>query len=76
VFEPFFTTKGGQGSGLGLSIVNGIVRQGGGGVTVDSHPGHGATFRVFMPRLEQVRTPAPVADAVDPPIAGRPVGTI
>ena len=76
VFEPFFTTKGGQGSGLGLSIVNGIVRQCGGGVTVESHPGQGATFRVFLPRLEQVRPPVPAPEPADPPIAGRPVGTI
>ena len=77
VFEPFFTTKGaGQGSGLGLSIVNGIVRQAGGGVTVESHPGHGATFRAFIPRLEQVRPVAPDADPADPPLPGRPVGTL
>jgi two-component system, cell cycle sensor histidine kinase and response regulator CckA len=77
VFEPFFTTKGvGQGSGLGLSIINGIVRQVGGGVTVESHPGHGATFRVFMPRLEQMRPPPLEVDPPEPPVAGRPVGTL
>ncbi len=76
VFDPFFTTKGaGQGSGLGLSIVNGIVRQSSGGVTVDSAPAQGATFRVFIPRLEQQRAVPPEPDLPDPPVAGRPVGT-
>jgi len=77
VFEPFFTTKGaGHGTGLGLSIVNGIVRQASGGVTVESAPGHGTTFRIFLPRLEQQR-PAPAEpDRHDPPVAGRPVGTL
>src|SRR5262245_36958051 len=56
VFEPFFTTKApGQGSGLGLSIVNGIVRQAGGAVTVESAPDQGATFRVLIPRLDPPR---------------------
>jgi PAS domain S-box-containing protein len=77
VFEPFFTTKGpGQGSGLGLSIVNGIVRQAGGGVTVESHPGQGATFRVFMPRLDLARPTAPEVEPAEPPVAGRPVGSL
>ena len=77
VFEPFFTTKGpGQGTGLGLSIVNGIVRQSGGAVVLETAPGHGATFRVFLPRLEPARSLPPEPDTVDPPIAGRPVGTL
>jgi PAS domain S-box-containing protein len=76
-FEPFFTTKGaGQGSGLGLAIVDGIVRQAGGGVTVESHPGHGATFRAFIPRLEQFRPAPSDPDPADPPVSGRPVGTL
>jgi two-component system cell cycle sensor histidine kinase/response regulator CckA len=76
VFEPFFTTKGaGQGTGLGLSIVNGIVRQASGAVTVDSAPGQGTTFRVFLPRLEQQRPVVDEPDRPDPPVAGRPVGT-
>jgi PAS domain S-box-containing protein len=76
VFEPFFTTKGaGQGTGLGLSIVNGIVRQSSGAVTVESQPGRGTTFRVFLPRLEAPRPVADEPDRAEPPVAGRQVGT-
>ncbi len=53
IFDPYFTTKGpGDGSGMGLAVVHGIVKNGGGHVTVESVPEVGSTFRVFLPRID------------------------
>ena len=62
VFEPFFTTKGvGQGTGLGLSIVHGIVDTHGGCVRLQSRPGEGTTFQVYLPA-----EPEAEAEALEP----------
>ena len=49
VFDPFFTTKKAEGTGLGLSIIRNIVTRAGGNIAVDSQPGQGSTFSVFLP---------------------------
>src|SRR5690606_25418349 len=70
IFEPFFSTKDQQrGSGLGLSAVQGIVRQSGGTIQVETQLGAGTTMRIRLPRTE---LPAPAAAAASPapPAAG------
>ena len=69
IFDPFFTTKGAEGSGLGMSVVRGIVKAHGGAIIAESELGKGATIRVYFPAVRA--EPAHVPLIREEPVPGK-----